>query len=396
MYGIFDAAFKGADFLRFITMKFTNLFFNFIILLHTAFLLSHAPTIYATSTQSTQHSTTRIIKLQDKSSPHKKIPATSSAVKKHIILFHTTATSKHKKVKPIVKNKKLRTKNQINLKHHKKLLIHKTVKMPPRKTLLNKAKMNIKKIEVTKTKSTIVKKTTHPTVAQKRIAPLEAKALPKKMLWSSKIKTYMDLAPTPKRHTIVNFVHQLVENIKYSAYKLGGTRFDARRGIYVVDCSSYVDRILKTVHPRAFARLVHYSGSAKPTTRDFYQFFNNLTDEPQTYWDTVDDISKLRPGDLLVFRYRNEPENITKGHIVIVMDNPQRVNDTYRVRISDSAPVRHSNDTRMRRVSGIGIGTMLFKVHPKTYQPFAYAWGVHSKWEKNVRFAMARPLELRS
>lgn len=248
-------------------------------------------------------------------------------------------------------------------------------------------------------KQSIVKQKKTMTVHKKKILHVVKKKTPIKNAVNNltkKIPSDVVKVPSTQKHTLVHFVQNLVRNLKFSAYKLGGNRFDARRGVYVVDCSSYVDKILKTVHPRAFAKLVRYSGSVQPTTRDYYHFFNNLTDEPQSYWDTVDDISQLKAGDLLVFRYRDEPENVMKGHIVIVMDQPIRVKDTYRVRISDSAPVRHSHDTRMRRVSGIGIGTMLFKINPKTYQPMAYAWGLNSRWEKNVRFAMARPLELRT
>ncbi len=53
---------------------------------------------------------------------------------------------------------------------------------------------------------------------------------------------------------LVTFVHQTVETLNYSVYKLGGSQFDPSRGVYVVDCSNYVDHILQEVSPNAYWR----------------------------------------------------------------------------------------------------------------------------------------------
>lgn len=195
-------------------------------------------------------------------------------------------------------------------------------------------------------------------------------------------------------HPLVEFVHKMVNTLSYSAYKLGGTYFNSSRGIYILDCSSYVDRILKTIYPQAFSKLVHFSKSTNPTTHDYYHFFTKLKAAPQHYWDPIKSVKKLRPGDIVVFRnIRKKPST---GHIMIVMDKPIANKDMLLLRIADSAPFRHSHDTRLRNVSGIGIGTMLLQVNPETHQPSAYAWTVGSRWKRNVVFAMARPLEIRA
>jgi cell wall-associated NlpC family hydrolase len=198
---------------------------------------------------------------------------------------------------------------------------------------------------------------------------------------------------TSIERNLVDFVRKTVATIRYTAYKLGGTRIDDSRGIYVVDCSTYVDHILKTVYPNAYTSLTSWTGSEKPTSDDFYHYFINLSGESR-HWNTIDDVEKLRPGDVLVFRYKNRSGNETGGHVMVVMDKPVRDGNTFMVRIADSAPSRHSEDTRTRHTSGIGIGTMLLKVNPKTFQPYAYAWKVGSRWESNVNFAMARPIDV--
>lgn len=193
---------------------------------------------------------------------------------------------------------------------------------------------------------------------------------------------------------LVSFVRKTVSTISYTAYKLGGTHIDSSNGIYVVDCSRYVDHILKTIYPQAYTSLTSWSGTTKPTTNDFYHYFTNLSVEDAQNWNTIDDVEQLRPGDILVFRNKNKRGNQTGGHVMVVMDQPARNGNTFSVRIADSAPSGHTKDTRSSHSSGIGIGTMLLKVHPNTFRPYAYAWKIGARWETNVNFAMARPIDL--
>ncbi|MBX3708648.1 MAG: hypothetical protein KIT56_05525 [Gammaproteobacteria bacterium] len=192
---------------------------------------------------------------------------------------------------------------------------------------------------------------------------------------------------------LIHFVRKTIATIQYTTYKLGGTHIDPSRGVYVVDCSTYVDHILKTIYPQAYTSLTTWSGTEKPTTDDFYHYFNHLSYNTK-HWNTIDDVEQLRPGDILVFRYKNSMGHETGGHVVVVMDKPIQQGNTFMLRIADSASSGHSKDTRLPHASGIGIGTMLLKVNPKTFQPYAYAWKVGSRWESNVNFAMARPINL--
>lgn len=191
-------------------------------------------------------------------------------------------------------------------------------------------------------------------------------------------------------HRLVSFVHETVASMRYTAYKLGGSHFDTLHGIYVLDCSTYIDNILETVHPDAYSSLINSSGTEKPTTKEYYNFFTQLKDDTD-YWNKVDDVKELRPGDILVFR--NKGSRHSGGHVMVVMDTPTKEANGYAVKVADSAPSGHSQDTRARHNSGIGIGTLQLKVNPKTGEPSAYAWKVGSCWKKNVKFAMARPYD---
>lgn len=192
-------------------------------------------------------------------------------------------------------------------------------------------------------------------------------------------------------HELILFVHNTVDNLSYSTYRRGGAHIDFARGIYITDCSTYIDMILKSVYPQAYSNLVHSTWSAKPSSRLYYDFFTRLSKAPKPYWDKIENIKHLRPGDVLVFRYLNRKRKATGGHVMIVMDKPQPSANAFLVRVADSAAAGHSQDTRESYESGIGVGTLLLKANPTTGRPSAYAWKLDAPLKSNVTFAMARP-----
>lgn len=274
------------------------------------------------------------------------------------------------------------TKNKKIHAHHAKIVSKKPiVKKHGRKKIVTRHNIKHKKtLARKKSKRLHASKTTHA------IQPSQVNT---SNIGHSFFPTYL---LTSMQKNLVNFVRNTIESIHYTTYKLGGTRIEPSRGIYIVDCSSYVDHILKTIYPRSYSSLAVWSGTQKPTTNDFYHYFRNLSDNSQ-HWNSIDDAEELSPGDILVFRSKNRLGTETGGHVMIVMDKPVRNGNALLLRIADAAPSRHSKDTRMPHASGIGIGSMLLKIDPNTSRPYAYAWSLGSRWESNVNFAMARPVE---
>lgn len=193
---------------------------------------------------------------------------------------------------------------------------------------------------------------------------------------------------------LVSYIRQTVSNLRYSSYKLGGTYFNVTKGVYIVDCSSYVDYILRAVYPPAYSNLATTTRVSQPTTQHYYNFFNNLSTRRNQYWNKVSDVKKLKPGDIVVFRNKVLTRQAAQGHIMVVMKKPVQRTNSFLVRVADSAPFRHSQDTRERNDSGIGVGNLLLKVNPQTGAPQAYAWTLSSRWKQNVNFAMGRLKEL--
>ncbi|MCC2666662.1 MAG: hypothetical protein K0R24_1789 [Gammaproteobacteria bacterium] len=191
---------------------------------------------------------------------------------------------------------------------------------------------------------------------------------------------------------MVEFVHNTISTLRYTAYKLGGTHFDTSNGIYILDCSDYVDHLLQAASPSAYSSLVNSTGSDKPTSEHYYHFFTGLTYKPRHYWNKINSVKELQPGDILVFRNQKNSRTGVEGHVMVVMKKPVRTENSFIVRVTDSASTGHSQDTRSPHTSGIGIGTMQLKINPETGHPSAYAWKLGASWERHVNFAMARPL----
>lgn len=197
---------------------------------------------------------------------------------------------------------------------------------------------------------------------------------------------------TPKHVTA--FAHKTVTTLHYSSYRFGGNRFDLQRGIYMLDCSGYVDNLLNKSAPRAYSTLAQWSGSYKPNSEHYYNFFNRIANQGgYDSWDVVENTKALQPGDILVFRYKNGRGKSRGGHVMLVMGKQLIENsDVVKVRVADSAETGHSADTRGSH-SGIGIGTLLLKINPNTGRPYAFAWRMNSPWNTRVNIAMGRPVD---
>ncbi|QLH43287.1 MAG: hypothetical protein HWD59_11595 [Coxiellaceae bacterium] len=71
---------------------------------------------------------------------------------------------------------------------------------------------------------------------------------------------------------IIATVNHTVANITHNSYKFGGNYFNAIKGIYKLDCSSYVGQVLKIADPSAYASITDWARVYKPVSRDYYAF----------------------------------------------------------------------------------------------------------------------------
>lgn len=191
--------------------------------------------------------------------------------------------------------------------------------------------------------------------------------------------------------SVTKLAHSTVATLNYSRYSFGGNHFDSKKGIYMLDCSGYLDNMLHQTSPKAYSLLSQSTGSDKPSSAHYYNFFNRLSPHsPPQRWNKIENPHELEPGDILVFQYTNKRGRASGGHVMLVMSKPEKNASVFRVRVADSARTGHSADTRGHH-SGIGIGTLLLKVNPATNKAYAFAWRVDSPWNTRVQIAMGRP-----
>lgn len=188
---------------------------------------------------------------------------------------------------------------------------------------------------------------------------------------------------------------EVLNALTYTYYRDSGEYWSDSQGRYEVNCSRYTNHLLNDAVPEAYDEVRDYFNTSVPRSEDFYTFFKSIPKgDKRGRWRRPYQFSDVRPGDLLVWRYKEENDRGTSGHMNIVVSVPKR--DTrfssvvYRVRVSDSARSGHSNDNRGSSGSGVGAGELLVKVDSGG-QPIAYAWSLNGSFHTDVVLATGRP-----
>jgi hypothetical protein len=182
--------------------------------------------------------------------------------------------------------------------------------------------------------------------------------------------------------------------LTYTYYRFAGTYFDDDDGVYKVDCSGYLNRMVEDAVPDDFDRLRDVRSTDDPTAEDYYYLFRSISYGETRYgWKRIKRVADLKPGDVMVWRYQ-EPETPSTGHSTIVVDLPKRDSrwsNVWRVRVTDSARSGHASDNRGSSGSGVGAGWLMIKVSSDTGAPIAYSWTTYASWHSDISFALARP-----
>lgn len=143
------------------------------------------------------------------------------------------------------------------------------------------------------------------------------------------------------------------------------TYADQSRGVYDMDCSGFVDYLLKEIAPSQFAPLRIEPGHTRPRAAMYFDLFTRLNHNPLPGWEAVPKLSAARRGDIIAWQLTastGEPGDT--GHVVIVASAPvEQRNDLYRVNVYDSSVIRHDEDSRPEGGNGVGEGVITFRVN---------------------------------
>jgi hypothetical protein len=162
--------------------------------------------------------------------------------------------------------------------------------------------------------------------------------------------------------TLADAAEELLSKVKETHYQ-HETDVDTASGVYNLDCSGFVDFLLKQFAPRQFASLPVEPGHARPRAAMYYELIHGLTQHPLPGWVPVRKLAEAQPGDIISWELSAAAPSDT-GHVAIVAEGPVQVaSDLYRVRVYDSSRIHHDNDTRVEGASGVGKGTITIRVN---------------------------------
>lgn len=174
------------------------------------------------------------------------------------------------------------------------------------------------------------------------------------------------------------------------------TRIDARRGIYVFDCSAMAGWVMEKAVP--VARRTVTGPLHRPLARDFYHAIARIKPGQRLGpWYRVPTVADARPGDVVAWIRPSWFPSKNTGHVAFVMAQPRANTGPVRgqlLRIADSTRLPHEHDTRGDGQSGFGQGTMLLATD-EAGRPAGYGWhGSISQldWIIPTRIVIGRPL----
>ncbi len=155
------------------------------------------------------------------------------------------------------------------------------------------------------------------------------------------------------------------------------TRINARRGIFLFDCSAMAGWVLRRATPRA-RRTVTGRQARRPLARDFYHVIaRRKPGKRRGPWYRVPRMQDARPGDVIAWIRPRWFKSKNTGHVLFVLSRPRRNPGPvrgYLVRIADSTRLPHEDDSRRKKgKGGFGTGTMLFATDAAG-RPTGYGW----------------------
>jgi hypothetical protein len=154
-------------------------------------------------------------------------------------------------------------------------------------------------------------------------------------------------------------------------------------GIYDMDCSGFVDFLLRQVAPEQYVRVPIEPGHARPRAAMFFELLNALPGSNVPGWKAVDRLADAQRGDIIAWALTASTRKPgDTGHVVIVAAPPVPANlREYRIAVYDSSGIRHDDDSRPETTSGIGKGVIIVKVDDRG-APIGFQFNSHAHFHR--------------
>ena len=179
---------------------------------------------------------------------------------------------------------------------------------------------------------------------------------------------------------IANAAEKLLTDIRETHYQ-HRTYVVRSAGIYDMDCSGFVDYLLKRVAPERYADLPIESGHARPRAAMYFDLLNGLSSKSVPGWKSVNPLAAARRGDIIAWALEASTQKVgDTGHVVIVAEPPVKIGGSeYNIAVYDSSGIPHNDDSRPKATSGIGKGVITFKVDNSGI-PVGFQFNSHARF----------------
>jgi hypothetical protein len=183
---------------------------------------------------------------------------------------------------------------------------------------------------------------------------------------------------------------RILANLQDTMYR-HTTEIDEAKGIFRCDCSGLGIYILNRTVATEDRQGPLGDGKLRPRAMHFYEAFAQADAAPRGNgrWQRIERLVDARPGDIVAWR-RDKILPGNSGHVVMVDEAPVVEEDgLVRVVMIDSTTRHLVNDTRRKGESGVGRGTMWFRVDDEG-RPVAYVRGPRTAEPVAVRISIGR------
>jgi hypothetical protein len=117
--------------------------------------------------------------------------------------------------------------------------------------------------------------------------------------------------------TLADAAAETLGSIKETHYQ-HKTHVDKAAGVIDLDCSGFVDYLLKRIAPDQYNQLPIEAGHTRPRAEVYYEFFAGLTQTPKPGWESVQHFSDLRKGDIIAWKKEAAAqESGDTGHVFL-------------------------------------------------------------------------------
>jgi len=192
----------------------------------------------------------------------------------------------------------------------------------------------------------------------------------------------------PSTQRIHEEANRILSGIQETIYQ-HKTEIDEENGIYRCDCSGLGIYVLNRTVAKDDPRGPLGDDRTRPRAMHFYEAFAEATPANEGRWQRVEQLVAARPGDIIAWR-RDVIRPGNSGHVVFVDEQPVLESDgLVRVVMIDSTTRPQVDDTRAKGESGVGRGTMWFKLDDDG-RPVAYVRGSRTAEPQVVQISIGR------